>query len=97
MKNIEDKYFIALSDHIKDIIDSKGVDVVDLAAAANLDRKQIYRLINKENVPKLSTLIRIALAAGIEPKQLHDFKFDFEAYMKENNIFRVSKRKKRDP
>jgi transcriptional regulator with XRE-family HTH domain len=45
----------------------KGIDVSDLAAAANVDRKQIYRLLNKENIPKLSTLVRILLAAGIEP------------------------------
>jgi len=93
MNNIEDKYFVALSDHLKDIIDKKDIDIADLAAAANLDRRQIYRLINKENIPKLSTLIRIALAAGVEPKQLHDFKFDFEIYMRENNIFKVAKKK----
>ena len=92
MNNIEDKYFVALSDHLKSIIDSQDIDVSELAAAANLDRRQIYRLINKENIPKLSTLIRIALAAGIEPKQLHDFKFDFEIYMKENNILKVTKK-----
>jgi len=95
MEYIEDKYFIALSNHIKSIIDAKEIDIADLAAAANLDRKQIYRLINKENVPKLSTLVRIALAAGIEPKQLHDFKFDFELYMKENNILKANKKKKK--
>ena len=93
MNNIEDKYFVALSDHLKSILDSQDIDVSELAAAANLDRRQIYRLINKENIPKLSTLIRISLAAGIEPKQLHDFKFDFEIYMKENNILKVSKMK----
>ncbi len=92
MNNIEDKYFVALSDHLKSILDSQDIDVSELAAAANLDRRQIYRLINKENIPKLSTLIRIALAAGIEPKQLHDFKFDFEIYMKENNILKVTKK-----
>lgn len=95
MKYIDDKYFIALADHIRSILEDKKIDIADLAAAANLDRRQIYRLLNKENVPKLSTLVRISLAAGIEPQQLFALKFDFEDYMKENNILSVSKKKKK--
>ncbi|SIS60289.1 Cro/C1-type HTH DNA-binding domain-containing protein [Chryseobacterium shigense] len=95
MKYIDDKYFIALADHIKSILEDTKIDIVDLAAAANLDRRQVYRLLNKENVPKLSTLIRISLAAGIEPQQLFSLKFDFEGYMKENNILMVAKKKKK--
>ena len=94
MRYIEDKYFIALADNIKEILNTKGIDVADLAAAANLDRRQIYRLLNKENIPKLSTLVRISLAAGIEPQQLFALKFDFETYMKESNILKASKKKK---
>jgi len=93
MNHIEDKYFIALSDRLKELMEQKNIDVSDIAAAANLDRKQIYRLLNKENVPKLSTLIRICLGAGIEPKELFDFKFNFKEYMKENNILIASKKK----
>ncbi|MDH5034005.1 helix-turn-helix domain-containing protein [Chryseobacterium cucumeris] len=95
MKYIDDKYFIALADHIKSILEDKKIDIVDLAAAANLDRRQVYRLLNKENVPKLSTLVRISLAAGIEPQQLFSLKFDFEGYMKENNILMVTKKRKK--
>ena len=95
MKFIEDKYFTAVADFIKELIEQKGIDVADLAAAANVDRKQIYRLINKENVPKLSTLIRILLAAGIEPSKPFSIKFDFEDYMKENNILRVTPKNKK--
>ena len=94
MKYIEDKYFIALADHIQEILKDKNIDIADLAAAANLDRRQVYRLLNKENIPKLSTLIRISLAAGIEPQQLFALKFDFDNYMSENNILKVSKKKK---
>lgn len=94
MKYIDDKYFIALADHIRSILDDKNIEIADLAAAANLDRRQIYRLLNKENIPKLSTLIRISLAAGIEPQQLFALKFDFEGYMRENNILSVSKKRK---
>ena len=95
MEYIEDKYFIAIANYVKAFIDEKGIDIADLAAAANVDRKQIYRLINKENVPKLSTLVRILLAAGLEPSILFSIKFDFETYMKENNILKaISKKKK---
>ncbi|MCT3698906.1 helix-turn-helix domain-containing protein [Elizabethkingia anophelis] len=90
MNNIKDKYFIALADYIKQSIDLKEIDVADLAAAANVDRKQIYRLINKENIPRLSTLIKIILAAGIEPSVLFAIDFDYEMYMKENNILKAT-------
>lgn len=89
MNQTNDKYFIALSDHLKQLMELKGIDISDLAAAANLDRKQIYRFLNKENIPKLSTIVKISLAAGIEPQQLFDFKFNFKAYMAENNIFPI--------
>ncbi|WP_332019599.1 helix-turn-helix domain-containing protein [Kaistella sp.] len=94
MELIEDKYFRAVADYVKEYIDQKGIDVADLAAAANVDRKQVYRLINKENVPKLSTLIKILLAAGIEPSAPFSIKFDFETYMQENKILKATPRKK---
>ncbi|MDR2238552.1 MAG: helix-turn-helix domain-containing protein [Chryseobacterium sp.] len=96
MEYIEDKYFITIADHIKAFIDEKEIDIADLAAAANVDRKQIYRLINKENVPKLSTLVRILLAAGLEPSKLFSIKFDFETYMRENNILKAIPKKKKE-
>lgn len=95
MKYIDDKYFIAIADYIKLVIEEKDIDIADLAAAANVDRKQIYRLINKENIPKLSTLVRISLAAGIEPQILFALKFDFAIYMKENNIFKAEPKNKK--
>lgn len=93
MNTIQDKYFIALTDHLQELLKLKSIEVAELAAAANLDRRQIYRLLNKENVPKLSTLIRISLAAGIEPKELFDFKFDFGTYMKDNKLLKIGKTK----
>ncbi len=89
MSYIEDKYFVALVDHLNSLIESKNLKVAELAAAADLDRKQVYRLLKKENIPTLTTLIRISLAAGIHPKDMHDFKFNFDAYMKEKNIFQI--------
>jgi plasmid maintenance system antidote protein VapI len=85
---------IQSEEKLYEILKDKNIDIADLAAAANLDRRQIYRLLNKENIPKLSTLIRISLAAGIEPQELFALKFDFENYMSENNILKVSKKKK---
>ncbi|WP_294333073.1 helix-turn-helix transcriptional regulator [uncultured Chryseobacterium sp.] len=90
MEQIQDNYFIAIADYIKTFIDEEGIDISDLAAAANVDRKQIYRLINKEHIPRLSTLIRISLAAGVEPAKLFSIKFDFDRYMKENNILKAN-------
>ncbi|MEB4761477.1 helix-turn-helix domain-containing protein [Chryseobacterium indologenes] len=90
MKYIEDKYFIAIADYSTDYLKNAKIDAADLAAAANVDRKQVYRLINKEHIPKLSTLVKISLAAGIEPSVLFSIKFDFESYMKENNILKAT-------
>lgn len=95
MKHIEDKYFISLAENLKILIEAKGLDIVDIAAGANVDRRQVYRLLNKENVPMLSTLIKISLAAGIEPKILFDFKFNYADYMKENKIYPATKKKKK--
>ena len=89
MNNIEDKYCIAVADYIREFIKDKNIDLADLAAAANIDRKQVYRLINKENVPLLSTVVRIALAAGIQIN-ISDMQFDFNEYKKVNKIFTVS-------
>ncbi|KAA5535373.1 helix-turn-helix domain-containing protein [Paenimyroides baculatum] len=89
MENSNDKYFIALSAQLKNIMEQKNIEVVDLAAAANIDRKQIYRFINSENVPKITTLIRIILALGLEPKLFFDFTFDFKSYSQEQNIEKI--------
>lgn len=96
MDKIEDKYFNALADHFISLIEQKGLDVADIAAAANVDRRQVYRLINKENIPKLSTLIKISLAAGIEPKNLFEFKFDYIEYMRDAGIYTAIKKTEKD-
>jgi len=93
MEDIQDKYFIAIADYIKNFIDEEGIDVADLAAAANVDRKQVYRLIKKENMPRLSTLLKISLAAGIEPSKLFSIEFNFKVYMRENNILKANSKK----
>ena len=93
MNQIEDKYFSAIADQIIKFLTDANISAADLAAAANVDRKQVYRLINKEHIPKLSTLIKISLAAGIEPSKLFAIEFDFKKYMDENNIFKVASTK----
>lgn len=89
MEKYNDKYFIAVSMRLKNIMEEKKVEVSDLSAAADIDRKQIYRLINNENVPKITTLLRIILALGLEPKEFFDFEFNFKSYLKEQNIEKI--------
>ena len=84
-----DKYFIALSAQLKNIMEQKNIEVADIAAAANVDRKQIYRLINNENVPKITTIVRIILALGLEPKDFFNFAFDFKSYSQEQKIVKI--------
>ena len=86
MEKVNDKYFTALSVQLKILMKEKNIDISDLAAAANIDRKQIYRFINNENVPKITTMVRIILALGLEPKEFFNFPFDFNIYRQEQNI-----------
>ncbi|MDH6252459.1 DNA-binding phage protein [Chryseobacterium sp. H1D6B] len=95
MNNIEDKYCIAVADYIREFLKDKDIDLADLAAAANIDRKQVYRLINKENVPLLSTVVRIALAAGLTIN-ISDMQFDFNEYKKKNKILTATSKNKKD-
>lgn len=89
MEKPNDKYFIAISAQLKNIMEQKNIDVADLAAAANIDRKQVYRVINNENVPKITTLVRIVLALELEPKDFFDFTFNFKSYAQEHKIEKI--------
>ena len=42
MKSIEDKYFISLAENLKILIEVKGLDIVDIAAGANIDLSLIH-------------------------------------------------------
>lgn len=95
MNNIEDTFCIAVADYIREFLKDNDIDLADLAAAANVDRKQVYRLINKENVPLLSTVIKIALAAGLKI-HISDMQFDFDVYKKNNNILTATSKNKKD-
>ncbi|KQS91743.1 helix-turn-helix domain-containing protein [Chryseobacterium sp. Leaf394] len=86
MNKIEDTFCIAVADYIKDYIKDNNIDLADLAAAANVDRKQVYRLINKENIPLLSTVVKIALAAGLKIN-IGKLQFNFDEYKANNKIF----------
>ncbi|AZA50550.1 helix-turn-helix domain-containing protein [Chryseobacterium carnipullorum] len=95
MNNIEDTFCIAVADYIREYLKDNNIDLADLAAAANIDRKQVYRLINKENVPLLSTVVKIALAAGLKIN-ISDMEFDFSEYKKKNNILNAVSKNKKD-
>ena len=89
MEKTNDTYFSAISAQLKNIMKLKNIEVSDLAAAANIDRKQVYRVLNNENVPKITTLIRIIIALDIEPKDFFNFEFDFKKYSDEQNIVKI--------
>lgn len=96
MKVTEDKYLQAIINNFIDLIVQKNIDVAALAAAANLDRKQVYRFINKENVPELTTFIRIVLASGFTPSDVFNFTFDLEEYMKSVGIQKIVHTEEKD-
>ncbi|MGS4344066.1 helix-turn-helix domain-containing protein [Myroides odoratus] len=89
MKDTEDKYLEAIINNFIVLITEKNIDVATIAAAANLDRKQVYRFINRENVPELTTFLRIVLATGFTPSDIFNFNFDFKEYMKSVGIQKI--------
>ncbi|WP_121967477.1 hypothetical protein [Myroides sp. N17-2] len=93
MKDTEDKYLEAIINRFIELITYEKIDVATIAAAANLDRKQVYRFINRENVPELTTFLRIVLAAGFTPTDIFNFKFDFNDYMKSAGIQKIVHKK----
>lgn len=77
MGKIERKYYIAFGQHLQSLIEKYGTDVVNVASIANIEQKQVYRVLNGEHGASMKTIISLARGLGIHPKELFDFKFDW--------------------
>lgn len=80
MKEWKKAYCIAFGNNLKLLIEKHNTDVATVASIGNIEYKQVYRIINAENEPKISTLLPIASGLGISVKDLFDFEFDFESF-----------------
>ncbi len=72
------KYDIAFGENLKRLIKLKFQTPEDIAAHGNIETKQVYRVINAEHSPSLSSILAIAKGLDVHPMELFDFKFDFE-------------------
>ncbi len=75
MKDIQKQYEKAFGTHLKTLLIKYNKDAITLAAHANLEPKQIYRVLNAEHSTSLGILFCIAKGLGVHPKELFDFEF----------------------
>jgi len=72
--NISEETFIAnFGIHIRQLREKKGLSQQDLADDCDIPRNQIGRIERAEISTSIKTLVRIANALDVEPKELLDF------------------------
>jgi len=76
MKDLQKQYEQAFGAHLKSLLKKYNKNVITVAAHANIESKQIYRVINAEHSTSLSIIFRIAKGLEIHPKELFDFDLD---------------------
>ncbi|MCC9018099.1 MULTISPECIES: helix-turn-helix domain-containing protein [Flavobacterium] len=69
----EETFIINLGIHIKQLREKKGISQEDLANDCDIPRNQIGRIERAEINTGIRTLVKIANALDIEPKELFDF------------------------
>ncbi len=72
------QYYIAFGKNLESLIAKYETDVVNIASLAGIEQKQVYRVINGEHGASMKTIISLAKGLRIHPKELFDFKFNFE-------------------
>lgn len=70
----EEKYIINLGMHIRRLRENKSISQQNLADICNMPKTSIGRVERGEVSVTIKTLIKIANALEIEPKELLDFK-----------------------
>lgn len=76
MKATNKAFLIAFGVNLDRLIKSKGLTPQDVAANADIEFKQVYRVINAENSATLSVINAIARGLGVHPKELFDFDYE---------------------
>jgi predicted transcriptional regulator len=75
MKVNNKSFTIAFGAHLEKLIESKGLSPQDVAANANIEPKQVYRVIKAENSATLPIIASIAKGLGVHPRELFDFEY----------------------
>ncbi|SHM69120.1 helix-turn-helix domain-containing protein [Flavobacterium chilense] len=72
--NISEETFIAnLGIHVRQLREKKGMSQQDLADDCSITQNQVGRIERAEINTTVKTLIKIANALDVEPKELFDF------------------------
>ncbi|MNF87237.1 anaerobic benzoate catabolism transcriptional regulator [compost metagenome] len=72
--NISEEAFITnLGIHIRQLREKKGMSQQDLADDCNITQNQVGRIERAEINTTVKTLVKIANALDVEPKELFDF------------------------
>ena len=73
---VENKAFNeAFGRNLEKVMLEHGLTAQDVAANANIEPKQVYRVINAEHSPSLNIIIAIAKGLNIHPRDLFDFDY----------------------
>lgn len=75
MKVRNQKYLNAFGKHLAQQLEKKGKTPEEVAAHANIETKQVYRVLNGEHSATISITYAIAKGLGVHPKSLFDFDF----------------------
>ncbi len=73
MKAENDAFRVAFGRRVKELMDQKGTTPQDVAAKANIEVKQVYRVINAENSATLPIIAALARGLEVRPMELFDF------------------------
>ena len=75
MKVRNQKYLDAFGEHLAQLLKEKEKTPEEVAAHANIETKQVYRVINGEHSATISITYAIAKGLNVHPKALFDFDF----------------------
>jgi transcriptional regulator with XRE-family HTH domain len=70
-----EKYLLAFGENLKRLRKAKGMSQEKLALATEVDYQQIYRIEHGKINTTISTILSIARALNVHPKELLNFDF----------------------
>ena len=71
-----EKYLKAFGENFKRLRNAKGISQENLAMEADVDYQQIYRIEHGKINTTISTILVIAKALDVHPRELLDFDFE---------------------
>ena len=75
MKVRNQKFLDAFGAHLAKLIKEKGTTPEEVAAHANIETKQVYRVLNGEHSATISITFAISKGLGVRHMALFDFDF----------------------